>query len=155
MRSRQLRRSRAEAALKLRRSRAEGALKLRRSRTEAVLWRGRRLPFAPKPAFLALTGLPDIISGTDLKAQFEAEGFKLLEFCDLVDEIARHRALTGLPDIISGTDLKAQLCHCVLYVQNPSVRSTAARYYADLARGFHARADGGGVDAAQKLVGCS
>ena len=32
------------------------------------------------------------------------------------------------------------------------MRSTAARYYADLARGFHARADGGGVDAAQKLV---
>ena len=53
-------------------------------------------------------GFSDIISDNDLKAQFEAEGFRLLEFCDLVDEIARHRAVTGLPDIISGTDLKAQ-----------------------------------------------
>jgi sterol 24-C-methyltransferase len=32
-------------------------------------------------------GLPDIISDTDLKAQFEAEGFELLEFYDLVDEV--------------------------------------------------------------------
>ena len=37
-------------------------------------------------------GLPDIISGTDLKAQFEAECFKLLELCDSLDEIAWHRA---------------------------------------------------------------
>ena len=27
-----------------------------------------------------MKGLPDIISDTNLKAQFEAEGFKLLEF---------------------------------------------------------------------------
>ena len=46
--------------------------------------------------------------GTDLKAQLEAEGFKLLEFCDLVDEIAWHRAWSGLPVIFSDTGLKAQ-----------------------------------------------